>query len=859
MAIETEFLLDYTNKRVYHDNGTTVYTVNALYTMIMNTLDELAQMDDTVPMSAQTPNAYTMINGWFLDIGEGSYAHKYLKEGSIATDDYTGAIRLLKLESGSWHAMVPGDIGKIVAYHGGVPADSGTCIGYDNTRHYIWVRTTDTFADAATLITVDGSDSDDLIAAGGSLSGEDLYANIYTLGTISSDPYGQIYVFQSGTAISEWSTLTNFDRGQIDVLVQVMEADVEIALGVITVFDRQEGDSYDNFEIDLTAGGRNAVPLGTATDLNNLTGSYYLLYDGQSTAFVVGETINDQTTGAEAEVVSDDDRGAYGILKLRAVNGIFGDNNNIRSGATVRAVVNGTLGDTLAEFDAQSANFTTIGQILTGSVSGAKRLLRGQYDGGAAGILVMQVDDTVWGITREKYYLDFENNDVVTGASDGSCTLSADSVTLVSGFTDIQITFVNGSATHSGTTGTFEENEKITFIGGSGIVLEDTGTTLVLGNMTITAINGLTATGAHSGATCDFSQDLQSLHTMLKAYDLGTPYPYDVIIECASRVVEDVYEYVKFVTRQNSVYQMYTVVAGVITPLDGEEYIQAYTGYSPVKSSPFGTFAGGAYYGARGVWLEHMDDLDNQSYSLIDSNGDTRNPPNKQTIAVSGLTIDDRVTVFRTTVGTTIDRAIQSVTSGAEFGSVIVLDAGLDNDTPAVGVVRIVDVSLDVEYRIRYDSWLVDEITLRTKVTGTADAGGSETLLVDAAGAFNTKDLLYGDIVVNETTGGYAYVLSIDATEVTTTTLSTGVWGVGDTYSFHVLPVLLDGADTIYIPYIDVVADDTTESVIVEFVSTRNILTRVRKKGIIPFEIAGQFIATGATISAIRNTDSIVA
>ena len=53
MAIYDDFTIDYVNKRLYHSSGTSVYTVNALYTYIMDTFDELEQMDDTVPMSPQ--------------------------------------------------------------------------------------------------------------------------------------------------------------------------------------------------------------------------------------------------------------------------------------------------------------------------------------------------------------------------------------------------------------------------------------------------------------------------------------------------------------------------------------------------------------------------------------------------------------------------------------------------------------------------------------------------------------------------------------------------------------------------------------------------------------------------------------
>lgn len=82
MAISDDFTIDYTNKRVYHTgSSTTIYGVNALYTYLMDTFDELNQLDDTIPMTAQTPTEYTMTNAWFID----DQSVKFLASGSIRT------------------------------------------------------------------------------------------------------------------------------------------------------------------------------------------------------------------------------------------------------------------------------------------------------------------------------------------------------------------------------------------------------------------------------------------------------------------------------------------------------------------------------------------------------------------------------------------------------------------------------------------------------------------------------------------------------------------------------------------------------------------------------------------------------
>ncbi len=71
-----------------------------------------------------------------------------------------------------------------------------------------------------------------------------------------------------------------------------------------------------------------------------------------------------------------------------------------------------------------------------------------------------------------------------------------------------------------------------------------------------------------------------------------------------------------------------------------------------------------------------------------------------------------------------------------------------------------------------------------------------------------------------------------------------------------------DGTDHAYVPYIDISTVDTSEDVSVVFVSTRNIVARVRRSTtatkILPFSQASTFPSTGRSIAAIRTTDTII-
>jgi len=265
MAILDDFLVDYTNKRIYHDGaGTTVYTVRDLYSALQNLFDELTQLDDPVPMSAATPTDYTMINGWFID----SNSVKYLSGGAIGTSGWDEVIRVITLASSGYTECVVGDIGKLVT--GTTTGDTGTLLWYDNTARKWYIRMVDSgdLFDEAEALTI-GSGTGAGTSSGASITGESLWSNVYTLGTIVANV--DIYVVQNATKLTSW-----WSAEHIDILVLVKEADVEIDEGKITVFARQYPSAgtaslYDHFQIDLSVGGRSPVPLATSLDSNNTT------------------------------------------------------------------------------------------------------------------------------------------------------------------------------------------------------------------------------------------------------------------------------------------------------------------------------------------------------------------------------------------------------------------------------------------------------------------------------------------------------------------------------------------------------------------------------------------------------------
>ncbi|MFA7301582.1 MAG: hypothetical protein WC069_04685 [Candidatus Shapirobacteria bacterium] len=661
MAIQDDFTIDYVNKRLTHTSGTTVYSSNALYTYIMNTFDELEQMDDTVPMSAQTPTDYTLINGWFVD----DDSFKYLKSGAVKTEGHINDIRILTLASAGYTNAVAGDIGKVVT--GGATGDTGKLLSYNNTTRKWWVRMDDSgdlFDNASEGLTIaSGTGAGDMSAI--SITGEHLWANIYTLGTIEQHAdEEQIYVIQNGSALTEWwpDSATPSVR-HIDVLIKVKEAGVEIDSGKITVFLRNypstgDADLYDHFEIDLTAGGRNAVPLATSPDLNNTT-----------------------------------------------------------------------------------AHAT------------------------------------------------------------------------ISTYTDISIVFVNATIAHGAiTNGSYTDFETVTGAtsGATGKFIKETAGTMTLGNVDGTFQSGETLTGGASGAVSTSSAGMIVSRTTTKNFEQGSNYNYSVIVNCATRPLAQVYEYLKYVSRENentfySYGTKYLSATLSINKLAGEQYITPFIDYdtptntySPSKAAPYGTFAGGKFFGARGVWIQNMASSDIQNFQLIDSDNSTQTPPNKQSITISNLLSGDRISVFRTTTGTTINKAMFTAASGNNSGATtFVVNEAIAADTPSSGVIRIVDAndtSATRESRYTYTSW----------------DGPTKTF----SGISPSLDRSY------------------TATD-----------------------------DTAYTPFIDTTASDVTASVTVIYTTDRNILVRVRRytaTAILPFETTGSFTISGYSTSAIRTTDSIV-
>ncbi len=762
----------------------------------------------------------------------------------------------------------------------------------------IWVR--DTRGTPATIldgsqITID-TGTGDADANGDSVSGDEIYTNIYTIASFPGSPNPQVYIRQDhpqtgahNTRIVEWSNTDQWDRGSMDAIIPVKLGGSLIDSGLVDVFVRQTGDTFTHVaSVDLSGGSRTPVATETAADtINVTTGEHYLLYDAGSTGcFSVGDVIQNVSTAnlnppdwyAEVVAVTEFTVNTTGVLTLRGLRGTIANNDPIYVGTTQEATVNGTPGGTYTTASAVATQLT-VGLICTGGGSGAKRILRGVDDGEDA--YVFQVDETVIGSSKDVYYLDFTSGETITDTGSGSVThQAATSTSITSDHTNITIAHVNGTVVASNFAGTFEPGEVVTWnAGGSSAILVATN-----GSTEITLANVDSAdepdaaddfTGASSGATADCDSGLTDEYKESFAFPLQSGYEYAAFIEggtvySAAMTLAEIYAFLQYRCRDGEATPMYTSNGTTITEIDGQFYITPYSSYAVTKTAPFGTLAGGVFFGAQGVWIEGMVGTDANNIRLTDDAGNPQQPYTSVTVAISNTRVDDVITVFKEDGTTGLpDKAQFSLVANAQSASTLQASATFPNDTPPSGWAYAVDDDAGEEHKYRYTSWSTDTLTLAAEVSGTAEAGTSGQTLVDT-GVF-ASGVERGDIIRRTTDDAWCYVIEVtDNDTVQTTVLSDGSdWAVGNPFEVNSLVVAYTTSDKLFIPYLEAIEDVGTEGSpgseeqVITYVSDRAVVIRVRNvEGVTPiqpFVTTSDITNTGMSVAVIRNEDEVYA
>lgn len=279
-------------------------------------------------------------------------------------------------------------------------------------------------------------------------------------------------------------------------------------------------------------------------------------------------------------------------------------------------------------------------------------------------------------------------NETLTRGGSGTGSTATNHATtaeynVIKSYNDIKYAFVDRDFT-GGTVsnGPFVVGETVTQTGTSATFLYVgiVGTTLYMEDVSGSPNGTGLLTGGTSGAT--YTPTGTSAQTTLNK-DLNNGngvQPYRCVVDGAARTVLQIYQYLKYISAHNS--------AATINTDAGEEYRSALEGtYTDTKQAPFGTFAGGTFFGARGVWVE---DYATASFSLTDANGSQQNPPNYQKVSVAHDSLSACKILVAERSGAAIIKnqyTISSVTT-----TTIVMTTTINaNKTPLQGIVRVGD------------------------------------------------------------------------------------------------------------------------------------------------------------------------
>ena len=311
-----------------------------------------------------------------------------------------------------------------------------------------------------------------------------------------------------------------------------------------------------------------------------------------------------------------------------------------------------------------------------------------------------------------------------------------------------------------------------------------------------------------------------------------------------------------------------TFLASEIIEFDGSNrYVNPHTllrVITPIKVAPYGTFAGGIWFGAAGVVFNNVPGADANNFRLTDDENNPVQAPVKVTATIANTRDLDALAMFRLDApGGIIDKTEYTAAASTIHTLTLNVGATITADTPLSGVVRLVGADENEEFRMRYASFAGTAFTLDGTLGLVADGGTTTTVIVDAAGSFNTT-AKPGDLIKNQTAGGTAHILTVDSDTQITLTRAISGQTTGDTYHINANPITVDTSDNVYVPIIDIEEDTGTDGSpgsaesIITYLADVDVRVRVRQAGVIlPFETDGVITTAGLTISAIRAADTI--
>jgi len=827
-----------------------VRTTNEVYSAVAAAADDFQAMGFKNPMLPVTPNEYTLENQAFIS----RTSAEFLKEGTITANwslvgvagDNSGR-GVLKVGYTDSVALVAGDVGRQVSQ--ATTLDTGTLLAFDTEPDgslIMWVRPDDStpstgdIFDGTGVITVVGGTGVTATSIAG-ISGQ---TDLVAFQAIGSVPVAtEVYAVQSRIKLSDaatntfqwWATDPDVSLGIVSTLVMTRNSGVLISAGDVEVFARKYTSLYDNFRLNIAAGGFSALPLASAPDINNTTGYRRTTTTSSTGTFNVGNAIYVGATFATA-------------TKKGVITAVTGSNPTV-------AIQYYLIGD-LTDF--------------AGSDALKEFIFSTQVDGDAtatAGAPVANLlgpTDTASGeggtvtITIGHQTVDHDNTGVAEPYS-----ITIDSISLVpiaKVYERIKFVLRRGSDnTFWDTVASSVPGEQYRGVEALFYYAPNTGT-MVQGedivNETKTGLAARLLSDNTAAAGESVSQDYITV-TDLQPSTLSTA---DNDVWADSGSVDDV--------------TVDTAGAG-----------GAIVVHAAVKASPFGSFTGTQIFGAPGISYINPAAGDAQSYILTDDLGTLRTPPNTVTYSIANTRAGDRGYVARDT-GTSgvIDKdqfggsdATLNILSGPTFQVAGTIDA----EVPTAGVIRVVETTLQQEHRYEYASRTtgaggIFTLYIPTSGTGTITTA-STTQIIDTGQLFSTgaNPVKIGHLVRNLTGGKVTHVWEVSSI-VSDTVLdvfalygpldATQDWDVSDTYEINQLIQAYDATDNVFDTILDlhetVGTDGSPGTMSNTFVKTPaadfGTVAQVRQgKIILPFEQNQTQGDGNTTVTAVRTPDTI--
>jgi len=829
-------------KRLEWIGGTeTSYTMNELYSAMQTLQDETTTIDDGTAFSAETPVEYTIgtidagdNEPWYIsfDLMEHITGGALKTKGWARTGGGTGDTGIVVVAvSSTSQTIVAADAGHDIT--NGSTSDSGTLLEVlddGGSTHYLVIRPDSNAAandfDGTTGTLTCNSHTAATITAGAT-TGNQIWANVYSIGTIDSNVH--LYVCQGSVAadgdrvrLASWNDSTQdwYDNGHIDICVALKDITTStwdtIDGGYLTVHARKSGDLFASFEVANSTTSGGRNPVPLQTAVD---------LDGGTGLKKIMTTGGWTGVYVDGEIISGNVTGARGIVDL-------------------------TNSDTSSEqyivyhpIDDPQIDFTTSDTVVTGAASGATSAVTTSAADNGPSTTAFYTGSTLPTITFANDQADIDNDG--TDEQYG-ITIDCQGARLTEVYEWCKWQCRNGEQTND-----LDGIDGEQYLGGEVYIKYGSSDTI-----SGTINEGDDVTQETSGATgVIISLDTTS-KTMLLRNTRGT-----------------------WATGDATSHTITSTDNGGTVEVDSNTDDAEVATFAPKTASPLGTFAGGTFFGARGVLLSNWHSNDENSFILTDLTGTTNSRPASVQFSVTNLVggaetsaVHDRVAIFRLlSDGGDIARAEHAIAGTPSAGDATVgvnSSPGIGTDTPSEGSLVIVDspeAANATEYKIRYSSWssATDIFTLANVPAFTTTGTNTDTQVEYSGGSFETT-VKRGDLVYNSTQGAVGYVKTVDSDTVLTLEGS-GISGnaTGNSVEINCIPVALTSADDLYVPLMDRVATSDTESVSVVYDSTIYFRVKVRNTRaatkIKPYSSDGSTSGTNQSIPVVRTEDTIIA